>query len=148
MLAAEKCSSVPVVSRVCVLCPYPFFSPPPQLRSRFLFPVLCSWSSVKTLWGLVYLFVLVLRRGREGGTTEVGRDSCRLPKRGQGSSLPFKNCRRICVRGKSHSGFTSGSRDWLWNCSSAPFALNGLLKMKAGKMFHFRVFVTGRGCFQ
>ena len=57
--------------------------PPSKLRSRFLFPVLCSCSSGKTLWGFVYLFVLVLRRGRERETAEVGRDSCRLPKRGE-----------------------------------------------------------------
>lgn len=122
--------------------PYPFL--PHPLLSRFLFPVLCSCSSGKTLWGFVYLFVLVLRRGRERETAEVGRDSHRLPKRGERDWLPFKICRRICVTGKSDSTFTPVPQNWLWNCSFPTFALNGLLKMKTRKMFPFPGFVTGK----
>lgn len=85
---------------VCVQLP-----PPPLLHSRFLFPVLCSCSSGKTLWGFVYLFVLMLRgrerdcRGTEGfsqnchGTRgfafHVHRRFCMSRLLGGWTSLPF-----------------------------------------------------------
>lgn len=36
--------------------------------------------------------------------------------------------------GKSDSRFTSVSQNWLCNCSFAAFVLNGLLKMKTGRI--------------
>lgn len=133
---------------VCVMYPYSFSArpPPPHLHSRFLFPVLCSCSSGKTLWGFVYLFVLVLRRGRERKTAEVGRDSCRLPKREERDWLPFKNCRRICVVGNRfliYFGFSVLAMELQFCC----FFSKGLIKNERWKIFQFHVFVTGKNVF-
>lgn len=92
-------------------------SSPCLLHSRFPFPVLCSCSSGKTLWGFVYLFVL-LGEGEEGGLQRYGGLATKLqPHEGLPPPPGFSCNLHEPPKGLNSPGFVDFSR---WQ----PFLLN------------------------